>query len=238
MGASASVREALLNSYLSASLGGNLQFDPRDDVSGSFLGSNGIRVDVISTEDATGIELAPGSPYGGADGTSKTETVTAYIGIVVLDSIEPSASPSASAHPTSSRIPSIAPSTSSSPTISIVPSASPSEIPSASPSASIELVDTPDDSVFPEDTHFRLQPFDIHVPGGAALDEQVFLGMYSVWYTATMRDILESSNRAVHCQPSNSLFISNQHDIPTFSKQKSTFHRYQLEPFSMAMEWC
>uniref|UniRef100_A0A7S3P310 Calmodulin n=1 Tax=Amphora coffeiformis TaxID=265554 RepID=A0A7S3P310_9STRA len=73
-------RESLLNSFLSSN--GNLEFLPRPNWSGSLWGSNGIRVDVISTEKAVGAELA-GDEYGGADGTSKTETATAYIGVTV-----------------------------------------------------------------------------------------------------------------------------------------------------------
>ncbi|MBL8883016.1 MAG: type I secretion C-terminal target domain-containing protein [Hyphomicrobium sp.] len=72
-------REALLDSFLN---GGGIAFDPRSNWSGNLTGTNGIRVDVISTEGATGSELAPAS-YGGADGTSATETVTDYIDILV-----------------------------------------------------------------------------------------------------------------------------------------------------------
>ena len=62
--------------------GGALAFDPRTNWSGSLTGTNGIRIDVISTEGATGSELAPGS-FGGSDNTSATETVTDYIDILV-----------------------------------------------------------------------------------------------------------------------------------------------------------
>jgi hypothetical protein len=90
-GATWSIRESLLNSFLQASSGGTLALDPAAGYAGERLGPLGIRVDVISTEFATGTELAPGS-FGGPDGTSKTETVTAFIGIRVT--AEPSSSPS------------------------------------------------------------------------------------------------------------------------------------------------
>ena len=167
---SPSARESLLNSFLSVSQGGSLSFNPRDDFSGTLLGINGIRVDVISTEDATGIELAPGTPYGGIDLTSKTETVTAYIGVTVLDVPEPSASPSMSASPTISSVPT------SVPTRSVSPSKFPSLMPSSSPSSTVSLSSIPDDATFPEDTRFRLQPFSINVPGGIGVNEEVFLG--------------------------------------------------------------
>jgi len=78
-GATNAIRENALDSFLN---GGGIAFDPRDNWSGVLTGTNGIRVDVISTEAATGSELAPGS-FGGADGTSATETVTDYIDIRV-----------------------------------------------------------------------------------------------------------------------------------------------------------
>ena len=81
VGATPEDRETLLNSFLSTN--GSVIFIPRASWAGSVLNSDGIRVDVISTEDATGSELA-GDQYGGADGTSKTETATAYIGLTVL----------------------------------------------------------------------------------------------------------------------------------------------------------
>jgi hypothetical protein len=80
-GATPEADEALLNSFLSE--GGNIIFIPRAGWAGSVVDTDGIRVDVISTETATGDELA-GDEYGGADGTSKTETATAYIGLTVL----------------------------------------------------------------------------------------------------------------------------------------------------------
>ena len=78
-GASNAAREAALDSFLN---GGGIAFDPRANWSGSLTGSNGLRVDAISTEGATGNELAANS-FGGADELSATETVTAYIDIVV-----------------------------------------------------------------------------------------------------------------------------------------------------------
>lgn len=77
-GATAAAREVLLDGYLN----GGITFTPRAQWSGNLTGTNGIRVDAISTESATGSELAPGS-YGGADGTSKTETATTYIDVTV-----------------------------------------------------------------------------------------------------------------------------------------------------------
>ena len=69
-----------LNSFLN---GGGIEFDPRKDWAGNLTGTNGLFIEVISTEKASGNQLAPDS-YGGSDGTSKTETVTAYIDIPVL----------------------------------------------------------------------------------------------------------------------------------------------------------
>ncbi len=79
-GANNAAREAALDGFLN---GGGVAFNPRDNWSGVLTGTNGIRVDVISTEGATGSELAPGS-FGGLDGTSATETVTDYIDIRVI----------------------------------------------------------------------------------------------------------------------------------------------------------
>ena len=80
-GATPDERESLLNSFLSSN--GDVVFIPRPNWSGVLSDTNGIRVDVISSEAASGIELA-GDEHGGLDGTSKTETATAYIGITVL----------------------------------------------------------------------------------------------------------------------------------------------------------
>jgi hypothetical protein len=79
-GASSQIREAALNSYLS---GGGVEFDPRDNWAGCRTGTDGLRVDVISIEGATGGELADAA-YGGADGTAATEVVSEYIDICVL----------------------------------------------------------------------------------------------------------------------------------------------------------
>lgn len=68
-GNGSSAREALLNSFLST---GALEFIPRQN----WAGNNTLRVDVISTE--SGPEIAGGA-FGGADGDSKTETVTTWI---------------------------------------------------------------------------------------------------------------------------------------------------------------
>ncbi len=72
-------REAALDSFLN---GGGIAFDPRNNWGDARFGTNGIKVEVISTEGATGSEVAANS-FGGADNTSKTETVTDYIDIRV-----------------------------------------------------------------------------------------------------------------------------------------------------------
>lgn len=77
--ATPAAQEALLDSFLN---GGGIAFLPRAHWSGSLTGTNGLRVEAISTEVADGIELAPGT-FGGTDGTSKTETVISHIDIVV-----------------------------------------------------------------------------------------------------------------------------------------------------------
>jgi hypothetical protein len=79
-GASSQIREAALNSYLS---GGGVEFDPRDNWAGCRNGTDGLRVDVISLEGATGGELADDA-HGGADGKAATEIVKEYIDICVL----------------------------------------------------------------------------------------------------------------------------------------------------------
>lgn len=84
-GATNALREAALDSFLN---GGGIAFDPRANWSGSLTGTNGLKVEAISTEAATGIELAPAS-FGGADGTSATETVVDYIDIVVAPMADP-----------------------------------------------------------------------------------------------------------------------------------------------------
>jgi hypothetical protein len=79
-GESSQIREAALNSFLS---GGGVEFDPRDDWAGCRTGIDGLKVYVISTEGATGDELADDA-YGGADGKAATEFVSQYIDICVL----------------------------------------------------------------------------------------------------------------------------------------------------------
>ena len=83
-GATNAAREAALDSFLN---GGVIAFDPRANWSGNLTGTNGLRVEAISTETATGNQLAPGS-YGGADGTSATETVVDYIDILVAPAVD------------------------------------------------------------------------------------------------------------------------------------------------------
>jgi len=74
-------QETLLNSFLTA---GGIEFDPRLNYAGWLTGDEGLKVEVISVEDASGGELANGGTYGGTDRTSKRETATAYIDIEVL----------------------------------------------------------------------------------------------------------------------------------------------------------
>jgi hypothetical protein len=78
-GATNALREAALDSFLNT---GTLSLDPRANWSGDLTGSDGIKVEVISTEAATGVELANNS-YGGIDGLSATETVVDYIDVIV-----------------------------------------------------------------------------------------------------------------------------------------------------------
>ena len=78
-GESSQIREAALNSFLSASVA----FDPRDNWAGCRNGTDGLRVDVISLEGAIGDELAD-DIYGGTDETAASETVTEFIDICVL----------------------------------------------------------------------------------------------------------------------------------------------------------
>ena len=70
--------EALIDTFLA----NGLSLQPRPQWSGTLAGNAGILVEAISTEAASGGELAPNS-FGGADGTSKTETVATHIGITV-----------------------------------------------------------------------------------------------------------------------------------------------------------
>lgn len=73
------IRENNLNSFLQ----GNIMFEPRNGFSGQYIANGtGIKVEAISTEGASGSELAPNS-FGGADGSAKTETASAWIQLTV-----------------------------------------------------------------------------------------------------------------------------------------------------------
>jgi hypothetical protein len=61
---------------------GQIKFHPRNNFSGQYLGSNGIRVDVFMEERATNDQLAP-VEYG-LDGDSKLAKATGFIDIFVL----------------------------------------------------------------------------------------------------------------------------------------------------------
>jgi hypothetical protein len=79
-------RETALNDFFTSN---NVMLVPRENFAGSFTNTNGIRVDVVSTEAASGnVELAPAS-FGGDDGTSASETVFDYISINVLPVSDP-----------------------------------------------------------------------------------------------------------------------------------------------------
>ncbi len=69
-------READLDGYLS----GGIAFNPRDNWSGQLTGVNGVRVETISTEAASGIEVDP-EATGAAGG--KEAVATSYIDITV-----------------------------------------------------------------------------------------------------------------------------------------------------------
>lgn len=77
-------REAAIDAVLQGNV---LNLQPRAQWSNVLTGASGIRVDAISTEAASGGELAPAG-FGGADGTSKTETVTTYIGVTVAPVVD------------------------------------------------------------------------------------------------------------------------------------------------------
>jgi hypothetical protein len=78
-GSTPSIRENNLNSFLQ----GNVLFEPRNGFSGRYTtNGTGIKVEAISTEGASGSELAPNS-FGGVDGSTKTETATAWIQLTV-----------------------------------------------------------------------------------------------------------------------------------------------------------
>jgi len=72
--------EALIDAFLS----GGLAVNPRAEFSGTFTGANGIKVEAVSTEQATGVgdQVAPNG-FGGADNTSQTETVESTINITI-----------------------------------------------------------------------------------------------------------------------------------------------------------
>ena len=74
-GSDPATREALLDGFLNS---GGLSFDPRSDFSGGL----DLTIESISTEDATGNQLANNS-FGGPDGTSKTETVETTVSLTV-----------------------------------------------------------------------------------------------------------------------------------------------------------
>ncbi len=87
-GADPMAREAALDSYIN---GGNLTFVPRAQWSGVLTGTGGIRVDVISTESASGSELAPAGSEdapNGIDGPTATETVTTYLNLSVAPIVD------------------------------------------------------------------------------------------------------------------------------------------------------
>ena len=64
-----------LNQFLS--VGGSIELNPIENWSGNLTGTDGLMVEVISTEAETSDQIAPDS-YGGTDNTSKTETTTEY----------------------------------------------------------------------------------------------------------------------------------------------------------------
>ena len=75
----ATSREALLNDVLND----GIDFTPRSQLSGVYnTPDNSIVVKAVSTERATGGQVADGS-FGGPDGTSKTETVIDYIYVTI-----------------------------------------------------------------------------------------------------------------------------------------------------------
>lgn len=85
-GATSLERETALNDFFTDN---SVKLVPRQNFAGSLNSTQGIRVDVISTEAATGsVELAPAS-FGGDDGTSASEALFDYIGINVLPVADP-----------------------------------------------------------------------------------------------------------------------------------------------------
>ena len=81
-GADNATREAALDSFLN---GGGIAFDPRTNWSGSLTGTNGLRVEAISTEGAVGVgvEVAANS-FGSNLPFFSTTCLTAYIAVYPL----------------------------------------------------------------------------------------------------------------------------------------------------------
>jgi hypothetical protein len=81
-GATPQSREAALDAFLSS----NVRFQPRAQWAGVYLGDDGIKVEAISTEDATGGDLArPNNDFDGTVGDfdTKTEIAVAYVDVSV-----------------------------------------------------------------------------------------------------------------------------------------------------------
>ncbi|KAG7357174.1 hypothetical protein IV203_001862 [Nitzschia inconspicua] len=152
--ATPSERETLLNNFLGM---GSIKFTPRENFAGELIGQDGIKVEAISTEGATGYGdgLAPKGTEGGLD--PRIASDIAYISVFVIDnssspssapSRAPSWSPSVMPSTVPSKLPSSSPSSkpsqfpSQNPSLepSVVPSLSPSSIPSSIPSSSPSLV--------------------------------------------------------------------------------------------------
>ncbi|MEM9356422.1 MAG: type I secretion C-terminal target domain-containing protein [Pseudomonadota bacterium] len=83
----AAQEEALIDAFLA---GGGLALQPRAQLSGTYTGTDGILVEAISTEQATGVgtQVAPNS-FGGADNTSQTETVSTTIDVTINPVVDP-----------------------------------------------------------------------------------------------------------------------------------------------------
>ena len=79
-GADPATREATLDAFLN---GGGLSFDPRNN----WAGQIDLTIEAISTELATGAQVAPGS-FGGADGTSQSETVATTVNVTVNPTVD------------------------------------------------------------------------------------------------------------------------------------------------------
>ncbi|KAG7360730.1 PT repeat/fibro-slime domain containing protein [Nitzschia inconspicua] len=152
--ATPSEREILLNNFLGK---GSIKFTPRENFAGELIGQDGIKVEAISTEGATGYGdgLAPKGTEGDLD--PRIASDIAYISVFVIDnssspssapSRAPSSSPSVMPSTVPSKLPSSSPSSkpsqlpSQNPSLepSVFPSLSPSSMPSSSPSSSPSLV--------------------------------------------------------------------------------------------------